>query len=38
MAKLMAEALSGMNVKRAFVVHGANGWDEPTPAAEFKVV
>ena len=37
MAKLMAEALSGMNVKRAFVVHGANGWDEPTPAAEFEL-
>ena len=37
MAKLMAEALSGMNVKRAFVVHGVNGWDEPTPAAEFEL-
>ncbi|GIT37330.1 MAG: hypothetical protein Ct9H300mP6_11980 [Gammaproteobacteria bacterium] len=37
MAKLMAEALSGMNVKRAFVVHGANGWDEPTPVAEFEL-
>ena len=37
MAKLMAEALSGMSVKRAFVVHGANGWDEPTPATEFEL-
>ena len=32
MAKLMAEALAGLpGVRRAFVVHGAGGWDEPTP-------
>ena len=37
MAKIMAEALSGMNVERAFVVHGTNGWDEPTPVAEFEL-
>jgi anthranilate phosphoribosyltransferase len=37
MAKLMAEALSGMSIKRAFVIHGVNGWDEPTPISEFEL-
>ncbi len=35
MAKLMAEALSGLDIERAFVVHGEPGWDEATPAGEF---
>ncbi|MEO0632272.1 MAG: anthranilate phosphoribosyltransferase, partial [Planctomycetota bacterium] len=30
-AALMAEALSGLAIERAFVVHGDNGWDEATP-------
>ena len=30
-AQLMAEALAGLPIERAFVVHGAEGWDEPTP-------
>lgn len=34
-ARLMAEALSGLPIERAFVVHGLNGWDEPTPIAPF---
>ena len=34
-AKLMAEALSGMKLERAFVVHGEPGWDEATPAGDF---
>lgn len=34
-AKLMADALSGMPLERAFVVHGEPGWDEATPAGEF---
>ena len=34
-AKLMAEALSGMPIERAFVVHGEPGWDEATPAGDF---
>ncbi len=34
-AKLMAEALSGMPLERAFVVHGEPGWDEATPAGDF---
>src|SRR5690606_11369154 len=35
MAALMAETLRGMGVERAFVVHGAGGWDEPTPVGPF---
>jgi anthranilate phosphoribosyltransferase len=34
-ARLMADALSGMNLERAFVVHGEPGWDEATPAGDF---
>ncbi len=34
-ARLMAETLSGMPIERAFVVHGAPGWDEATPCGEF---
>jgi anthranilate phosphoribosyltransferase len=37
-AKLMAEALAGMpQLVRAFVVHGAEGWDEPTPIGPFRL-
>jgi anthranilate phosphoribosyltransferase len=35
MAALMAETLAGMDIERAFVVHGAAGWDEPTPIGPF---
>ena len=34
-ARLMADALSGMPIERAFVVHGKPGWDEATPVGEF---
>ena len=34
-AKLMADTLSGMPIKRAFVVHGEPGWDEASPAGAF---
>ena len=34
-AGLMAGALSGMPIERAFVVHGEPGWDEATPVGEF---
>ena len=34
-ARLMAGALSGLDIERAFVVHGAEGWDEPSPLGEF---
>ncbi|NNC64643.1 MAG: anthranilate phosphoribosyltransferase, partial [Gammaproteobacteria bacterium] len=34
-AKLMADALAGMTLERAFVDHGEPGWDEATPAGDF---
>ena len=34
-AKLMADALSGMQLERTFVVHSELGWDEATPAGDF---
>lgn len=37
-ARLMAETLAGMDIKRMLVVHGDNGWDEPTPAAPFTLL
>jgi anthranilate phosphoribosyltransferase len=37
-AELMAQALSGMKLRRAFVVHGAEGWDEPTPMGPFTLL
>jgi len=36
-AELMAQALLGSGVKRAFVIHGAQGWDEPTPIGAFTL-
>jgi anthranilate phosphoribosyltransferase len=36
-AELMANALVGMPLLRAFVVHGAEGWDEPTPIGPFTL-
>ena len=36
-ARAMAGALSGLSIERAFVVHGAEGWDEPTPVGPFHV-
>ncbi len=35
MAELMADSLSGLPLSRAFVVHGAHGWDEATPVGPF---
>jgi anthranilate phosphoribosyltransferase len=35
MAKLMADALAGLDIERAFVVHGEPGWDEATPVGKF---
>jgi len=34
-AKLMAHTLAGMPIERAFVIHGAAGWDEATPIGAF---
>jgi anthranilate phosphoribosyltransferase len=36
-ARLMADAVSGMQIERAFVVHGSHGWDEPTPVGPFML-
>ncbi len=36
-ARLMAEALAGLPIERAFVVHGEPGWDEATPAGDFTL-
>ena len=37
-ARLMADALAGMPIERAFVVHGSHGWDEPTPVGPFMLL
>src|SRR5450432_4548040 len=34
-AELMAGTLAGMQIERAWVVHGAAGWDEATPIGPF---
>jgi anthranilate phosphoribosyltransferase len=36
-AQLIADALAGLDIERAFVVHGAEGWDEPTPIGPFRL-
>ena len=35
---ITAETLAGMNVERAFVIHGEPGWDEPTPVGPFLLL
>ena len=34
---LIAKAAAGLRVPRVFVVHGAEGWDEPTPVGPFRL-
>lgn len=36
-ARLMAETFSGLPIERTFVIHGACGWDEPTPIGPFTL-
>ena len=36
-AGLMADTFQGLPIERAFVVHGAEGWDEPTPIGPFTM-
>lgn len=36
-ARLMADTFAGLPIERTFVVHGAEGWDEPTPIGPFTV-
>src|SRR5690606_26678115 len=37
-ARCMAQAMSGLPLRRAFVVHGSGGWDEPTPLGPFLLL
>lgn len=37
-AEMMAETLSGMDIARAFVIHGEPGWDEPTPVGPYLMI
>jgi anthranilate phosphoribosyltransferase len=36
-AQLISQTLAGMDIERCFVVHGAEGWDEPTPVGAFTL-
>ncbi len=36
-ARLMAAAFQGLPIERTFVIHGAAGWDEPTPIGPFTL-
>jgi anthranilate phosphoribosyltransferase len=36
-ARLMADTFAGLAIERVFVVHGAAGWDEPTPVGPFTI-
>lgn len=36
-ARLMANSLVSTEMRRAFVCHGLNGWDEPTPVSPFHL-
>src|SRR3954463_6679186 len=36
-AELMADTIAGLDTERAFVIHGAAGWDEPTPIGPFTL-
>jgi len=35
--RLLADALVGMPIERAFVIHGEPGWDEATPVGKFTL-
>ena len=34
-ARMLAETLAGMPLRRAYVIHGEPGWDEPTPVGPY---
>lgn len=36
-ARMIASTLAGMPISRAFVVHGAPGWDEVTPVGPYRL-
>ena len=37
-ARMMADTLAGMEITRAFVIHGEPGWDEPTPVGPYLLI
>jgi anthranilate phosphoribosyltransferase len=37
-ARTIAGALSALDIRRYFVIHGAEGWDEPTPIGPFMLL
>jgi anthranilate phosphoribosyltransferase len=37
-ARTIAGALSALDIQRYFVIHGAEGWDEPTPMGPFMLL
>lgn len=37
-ARVLAGALAGMATERVFVIHGAAGWDEPTPIGPYHLI
>jgi anthranilate phosphoribosyltransferase len=37
-ARLIADTFQGLPIERTFVVHGAGGWDEPTPVGPFTLL
>lgn len=37
-ARVIAATLAGMPIERAFVVHGAPGWDEVTPVGPYHII
>jgi anthranilate phosphoribosyltransferase len=37
-ARMMAATLAGMDITRAFVIHGEPGWDEPTPVGPYLLL
>jgi anthranilate phosphoribosyltransferase len=36
-AAMIADTLAGMQIERAFVIHGEPGWDEPTPVGPYQL-
>jgi anthranilate phosphoribosyltransferase len=36
-ARLIADTFQGLPIERTFVIHGAGGWDEPTPVGPFTL-
>jgi len=37
-ARMLADTLAGMPLRRAYVIHGEPGWDEPTPVGPYLLI